>query len=470
MVRSNHDTELSSNNLTGSQADQPNASAHLEQSLDKDSGTTPSRRPLSGMARSMMWFFALLLTGSASAILGAALMIFAPVPSVSDAEPAEDKSLQAVLQNALGYRITRPINILVMGVDRVMDGDADADSVFEGRSDTLLLVRLDPIEETASILSIPRDTQVRVPGLGITKVNHANAYGGAELAAETVMRNFEGVPIDRYIRVDTDAFRELVDLVGGVEVFVPTRMEYTDETQGLYIDLEPGLQVLDGDQAEQFARFRQGGNGDIGRVQRQQQLLRALREQITRPATLPKVPQAIELIQQHIDTNMSFEELLAIASFGLQLDRDNLRMVMLPGRFSTPQESIASYWILDPESRTRLMRDYFDVVPTDVFMEVNDVDLNRLRIAIQNGTDTPDLSRQVARYLREQGFRNVYVIQDSPEALAETQVISQRGDLDSAQRLQALLQVGEVIPASTGDIGSDLTIRLGQDWTMPGVQ
>lgn len=397
-------------------------------------------------------------------------MIFAPVPSASDAESAEDKSLQAVLQNALGYRITRPINILVMGVDRVMDGDADADSVFEGRSDTLLLVRLDPIEETASILSIPRDTQVRVPGLGITKVNHANAYGGAELAAETVMRNFEGVPIDRYIRVDTDAFRELVDLVGGVEVFVPTRMEYTDETQGLYIDLEPGLQVLDGDQAEQFARFRQGGNGDIGRVQRQQQLLRALREQITRPATLPKVPQAIELIQQHIDTNMSFEELLAIASFGLQLDRDNLRMVMLPGRFSTPQESIASYWILDPESRTRLMRDYFDVVPTDVFMEVNDVDLNRLRIAIQNGTDTPDLSRQVARYLREQGFRNVYVIQDSPEALAETQVISQRGDLDSAQRLQALLQVGEVIPASTGDIGSDLTIRLGQDWTMPGVQ
>jgi len=116
------------------------------------------------------------------------------------------------------------------------------------------------------------------------------------------------VTVDRYVRVTTDAFKELVDLVGGVEVYVPERMYHKDVTQKLEIDLQEGWQNLNGDQAEQFARFRNQQYGDIGRVQRQQILLKALQQKIFSPTILPSLPKAVQVLQQYIDTNLSVEE------------------------------------------------------------------------------------------------------------------------------------------------------------------
>jgi len=414
-----------------------------------------------GFWKNLGWAIAIILTAATSTTLAALLMWFAPFIPHATAK-SSNPSLKGLVQGIVGYRVTRPVNILVMGIDEVPDAPAGSPELFAGRSDTMLLMRLDPEQNVVNVLSIPRDTQVRVPGIGITKINHANMEGGAELAAQTVAENFEGVSIDRYIRVDTSAFKDLVDLLGGVEVYVPSRMKYTDHTQKLYIDLEPGLQVLNGDQAEQFARFRHDATGDIGRVQRQQQLIRALREQVANPTILPKIPEIVQLLQSHIDTNMTMEEMLALANFGLQLERDNFRMVLLPGRFSRPDESVASYWILDPDGKARLMQEFFGVTPDSVLVESTSV--TRLSIAVQNATDSPRLGHEVARYLREQGFRNVYVVRDWPEVLLQTEVITQRGDLGSAQQLQSILQLGQVIPASTGDLESDLTIRVGEDW------
>jgi anionic cell wall polymer biosynthesis LytR-Cps2A-Psr (LCP) family protein len=132
------------------------------------------------------------------------------------------------------------------------------------------------------------------------------------------------VPIDRYVRVGTGAFEELVDLVGGVQIYVPKRMVYTDHSQGLYIDLQAGWQTLNGDQAEQFARFRGDAQGDIGRVQRQQMLLKALRERFTSPRIIPRLPQIIRVMLRYVDTNLSLEEVLALATFSLELDSDSL--------------------------------------------------------------------------------------------------------------------------------------------------
>ncbi|MEO1147212.1 MAG: LCP family protein [Cyanobacteria bacterium J06638_22] len=426
---------------------------------------SPRRSPR--IFRNMIWAIALVLTGLTSTFVGAGIALFASNPFASTdkniAEAGTEQSVADILRNAVGYQVNRPVNILVMGVDRVLDAPEDSAAVFSGRSDTMLLVRLDPATHTVNLLSIPRDTQVSIPDLGITKINHANWEGGAELAAQTVSENFDNVEIDRYVRVDTDAFQEIVDLVGGVEVYVPEPMQYTDVTQGLEIDLEPGLQVLNGDEAEQFARYRRGATGDIGRVQRQQQLLRALQTQVTRPSVIPQIPQAIELLQDHIDTNLSLEEMLAIANFAMGLERDNLQMVMLPGRFSTPGESIASYWILDPSSRARLMRDYFGADPVlDNYVEVQAV--THLSIAIQNSTDRPGLGRRVARALRDRGFEDIYVVRDSPEPLEQSELIVQRGDFENGRRLQSLLGIETLIPASTGHLGSDFTLRLGNDW------
>jgi LCP family protein required for cell wall assembly len=358
-----------------------------------------------------------------------------------------------------------------MGIDLPLDlpEGSSSNDVFAGRSDTMLLVHIDPTVGDVSVLSIPRDTQVEMPGLGIEKINYANAAGGPKLAAQTVSQTLNGVTIDRYVRVSTGAFRELVDLVGGIDVYVPERMEYTDNTQKLKIDLQPGQQQLNGAQAEQFARFRNDGNGDIGRVQRQQQVIRALKDKVSSPTMVGRLPQAIELFQKYIDTNLTMEEMLALANFGLDLNQDQFQMVMLPGRFSLPDESVASYWILDPIAKDEVMQEHFDV--SSVASVIQHHDRKDLRVAVQNASSNPQLGSQVGAYLESQGFSNVYVIEDWPEPQGKTQVIAQRGDLQSAKMVETVLGLGEVIPASTGDLQSDVTIRVGNDWTeQPRIQ
>jgi polyisoprenyl-teichoic acid--peptidoglycan teichoic acid transferase len=340
--------------------------------------------------------------------------------------------------------------------------------VFAGRSDTMLLVHLEPESGTINMLSIPRDTQVDIPDLGIEKINYANAAGGSKLAAQVVSRTLNGVTIDRYLRVSTGAFRELVNLVGGIDVNVPYRMEYTDNTQKLKIDLQPGQQTLNGEQAEQFARFRNDANGDIGRVQRQQQVIRALKDKISSPAMVTKLPQAIELFRQYIDTNLTVEEMLAIADLGLDLNQESFQMVMLPGRFSTAAESVASYWILDPAAKDQVMQEHFGV---SSLAAITQSDPKDLRVAVQNASGDPSLGGRISTYLQDQGFANVYVIEDLPEAQSQTQIIAQNGDLEAAKLLETTLGLGQIIPASTGDLQSDVTIRIGNDWAaQPRIQ
>lgn len=422
----------------------------------------PSKSPLfRWLTRSLI----LVTAAGASAVLGAAAVLFTPIAHsfVPPEQQDQNFSVLDLWRKGFRYEISRPVNILVMGIDRVPD--AEDEEIFEGRSDTMLLVRVDPETGTMNVLSIPRDTQVEIPGYGVTKVNHANAEGGARLAADVVSVNLGDVPIDRYVRVSTEAFKELVDLLGGVEVTVPYDMQYTDQTQGLDIDLRQGTQILSGDQAEQFARFRGDAYGDIGRVQRQQELIRALRDRIANPSFLPRIPQAVELMQTYIDTNLTMEEILALVDFGLDLDQDAFRMVMLPGRFSEPNEFIASYWLMDYNERDRVMADYFGIQPTDLATaDASAPSLKNLRIAIQNASDRPEVAGQVADYLLDKGFNNVYIVQDWPNQQEQTQIIVQRGNYAGATSLETVLGLGRVVSASTGDLESDFTIRVGEDW------
>lgn len=422
---------------------------------------TPERR-----GKWLLRGVALGLSTLVSATVGAVLMLMTPLPTAIAPQTSQKSfSFGDLWRQGFRYNITRPVNILVMGLDlplNLPDGKESSD-VFAGRSDTMLLVHLDPDTQSVSVLSIPRDTRVEDPTLGTEKINYANAVGGPKLSAQVVSRTLNGVSIDRYVRVSTGAFRELVDLVGGIEVYVPERMEYVDNTQKLKIDLQPGQQLLNGEQAEQFARFRNDENGDIGRVQRQQQVIRALREKISNPAMITRLPQAIELFQKYIDTNLSMEEMLALANMGMDLDKESFRMVMLPGRFSTPEESVASYWIVDSSAKDQVMQQYFNV--SSVAAVTQNHDYKTLRIAVQNASSNPQMGTQVATYLQAQGFPDVYVIEDWPDTQSQTQIIAQRGDLDSAHMLETVLGLGEVVPASTGDIQSDLTLRVGDDWT-----
>ena len=414
--------------------------------------------------KTIMWGIIFLTTATVSATLGAAFILIVPVGKRLDSQVQPSLSLKDLWDAGFRYQVTSPVNILVMGVDEVPNVPENSSKIFSGRTDTMLVVRVDPTQGVANVLSIPRDTRVEIPGNGVAKINHANIAGGARLAAHTVSYNLGGVPIDRYMRVSTAAFREMVDLVGGVEVLVPKPMYYQDRSQGLTIDLEAGWQTLDGAQAEQFARFRQDVYGDIGRVQRQQMLLKALRDRLTSPAIIPQLPQAIRILQRYIDTNLTLEEMLALANFALELEPEDLHMVMLPGSFSNPDEFVASYWILDREASNRVINQFFNTEAIALLSNSRQRLVSRLKIAVQNASGEPDVAREVAQHLQNQGFYNVYIMHDWPDTIHRTQVIAQKGDLDSAAILESVLGTGQVVSDSTGDLDSDLTLRVGKDW------
>jgi LCP family protein required for cell wall assembly len=413
--------------------------------------------------------FFLVFTAAISAAIGAITALLAPVEPPVISRVLNATGFNYTSSNRSGYRLSRPVNILILGIDRVPEAAANGPKIFEGRSDTILLLHLDPRDKSISLLSVPRDTQVEVPGISFSKISEANARGGVALVTRLVSSMLNNTRIERYVRVSSSAFRELVDLLGGVEVFVPRAMSYTDTAQKLKINLAQGWQTLNGEQAEQFARFRNDGLGDIGRIQRQQSLIQAIRNRLASPSVFVRLPQIVRLMQKYVDTNLNYEEILTLANFGLQLERDTFKMVMLPGSSSSKQGDLRSYWILDTVGVDRIITQYLnpgvpDFAQGRVRNPSESVLPKNLKIAVQNASSTPTTAKTVAEFLRKQGFFNVSVVQDSPLKQRQSQIIVQQGDLEAANLLQKALGSGKIEASSTGEINSDLTLRVGEDW------
>jgi LCP family protein required for cell wall assembly len=197
------------------------------------------------------------------------------------------------------------LNILIMGVD---DRPKEDDP---GRSDTLLVMTIDTESREASIISIPRDTRVRVKGLGWDKVNHAYLVGKETLTRQTT-ENFLGIPMDYYVKVNLDSFGRIVDAIGGVSIDVEKRMQYEDSWDHYVIDLQPGVQRLDGRTALQYVRYRDE-EGDIGRVARQQKFVRAVLAEVSSPAIILKAPNIIREVFASLDTDMPVGLMLGVA-------------------------------------------------------------------------------------------------------------------------------------------------------------
>ncbi|MEM8639636.1 MAG: LCP family protein [Cyanobacteria bacterium P01_G01_bin.54] len=367
-------------------------------------------------------------------------------------------------------RLTRPVNILVLGT-KVLTADVDVQASkelgyhglvdsFDGLADTMLLVRFDPNHFKLSVMSVPRDTKVQIPGYGEMKLNAANHHGGAALTARALSDLLNGITIDRYVRINVQGVEQLIDALGGVEVYVPKDMKYTDHSQHLYINLKQGQQHLNGEQAVQFLRFRQDRYGDIGRVQRQQVLMRAVVEQTLRPQTLLKIPKLFQVIQESIDTNLSVEEVAALAGFAANTEREDVQMLMLPGDFNGTGATGVSYWLPNAQGIQTMLAQHFNYG----FPGINGVNERYLRIAIQDSTGHPAAVTALRQQLGAAGYSNVFVSDRWQEPLSKTRIVAQRGDSITATELQTLLGIGEVRVESTGDLDSDITIQLGKDW------
>ena len=278
----------------------------------------------------------------------------------------------SITRNSLRLpELTRPVTVLVMGMSvltsdvrnlpsetQPLSYDAQVNS-FDGLSDVMLLLRFDPETEKINVLSIPRDTRVVMDGYGTLKINAANVKGGPAASAKLVSQLLEGVQIDRYVRVNIGGVQKLMDALGGVTVYVPKDMKYKDDSQHLYIDLKQGRQHLNGDQTLQLLRFRHDELGDIGRIERQQMVMRALMAQTLNPTTLARLPQILDVIQSHLDTNLSVEELVALVGFGVKTDRSKVQMLMVPGHANKTGRHDVSYWLPDYSRINKTMKQFF---------------------------------------------------------------------------------------------------------------
>ncbi|MEG1412612.1 MAG: LCP family protein [Acidaminococcaceae bacterium] len=236
-----------------------------------------------------------------------------------------------------GDRLSLKKNIVVMGVDE-RSGDA-------GRSDTLFVVMFDSKNDHVSLLSVPRDTMVKIPKHGWDKINHAFAYGGYRLTRQTV-EEFLGIQINNYVVIDFKGFKRIIDAIGGIDIVVEKAMYYEDPYDDLVIDLEAGPQHLDGEKAIQYVRYRDE-EGDIGRIKRQQQFIAAAYNKINSTQILTKVPAFIHELSSMIETDMPLTDMAMMgkAMHKTMKSQDGLSVATVPGEPVFIDE--VSYWVPD---------------------------------------------------------------------------------------------------------------------------
>lgn len=200
-----------------------------------------------------------------------------------------------------------PVSILLMGIE-----DYSTEGV-NGRTDSLMLITFNPKDERMKLLSIPRDTYVEIVGRGtMDKINHAHVFGGKEMTIDTVEK-FLDIPVDYYAAVDFDAFIEIIDILGGITVNVPFDFEEKTMAPGSrWVQFYEGPMELNGEEALAFARMRkQDPKGDIGRAERQQEIIKAIVDKATSFNTITKIDDIAETIGNNVETNMRITEGLA---------------------------------------------------------------------------------------------------------------------------------------------------------------
>ena len=222
-----------------------------------------------------------------------------------------------------------PFNVLILGGDKV-----------NKNSDTMMLLNFDAATCKINVMSIPRDTKVKIEK-SYHKINYAYPHGGIDLSARTVSELMD-VNIRYYVFVDTAAFRKIIDLLGGVEIDVPADMDYDDPTQNLHIHLKKGLQILDGDQSEKFIRFRDPNRwtreikkyydgSDLKRIEAQQYFVKELIRQKFTLQYITRMNSIINVIFENIETNFSLNEIVKLSGLVSKINGDSINFISMPG-------------------------------------------------------------------------------------------------------------------------------------------
>lgn len=279
----------------------------------------------------------IVLLAALAIFAGAGLRIYTLLHSGSKDIISEiEKNIDTSSKQYAALKEQGRFNILIIGEDDV-EGSR--------RADTVLFATIDIDDKNMRVVSLPRDTRVKIPGHGYQKLNHSFAYGGPDLLKAT-LEQYLDEPILYYVLLDYESFPSLVDKMGGVDIDVKKRMRYVDKAGGLNINIQPGRQHMDGETALHYVRFRKDALGDIGRVQRQQEFLKAMLKKAYDPRVIIKLPQITAEMFKVFKTDMSSTLAVQLAGFiQNELGRERIFFTILYGKAVTIDK--LSYWMGD---------------------------------------------------------------------------------------------------------------------------
>ena len=363
----------------------------------------------------------------------------------------------------------------------------------EAMTDTIMVAKYSPSTGNAALLSIPRDSFVGSNPNTATASDKINSkYQMSPQRTIDAVNELTGLNLKYYITVDTKALRDLVDAIGGVYFDVPIKMDYDDSSQDLYIHLEPGYQLLDGEKAEWLVRFRHNNNGtsysyeygdnDLGRMRTQREFLMAVAKQTLKLENITKVNDILNVIEQEVETNIDFDTMMEYAPALLNINADNIQTNMLPG---TPQycNGVAVY-LVDKDEAKDVVNELFltssntstndqeNTISNEVANEIQTGNTNKtsseintqkkFKIEILNGTGSQTKLNQAIDQLEAQGYE--VAKKGNTNITSSTTIINRtnnsKQDEDS---IIALLGTGDAI---TGEDNAkvDFTIILGRDY------
>lgn len=340
---------------------------------------------------------------------------------------------------------------LFLGTDEKLEANS--------RADTIMVISIDSKTGEVGVVSIPRDTRVWIQARQRwERINAAYAHGGAKMTMEAVS-HLLGVPVNYYVHTDFQGFKEMVDLLGGVEINVAKRMLYTDKAQGLEIDLYPGRQILTGEKALQYVRYRDR-LGDVslvdpfneqydGRVERQRQFLEALATKALSPASLIKIPQLIAQTFRIVDTNLPWEKVLNLSLSLSKFSTDHVKTAVLPG--DSQVVNGAWYWIVNEPKAKPLIDTIILGKPEP------------LKLVILNGNGRAGVAQEVADLLHNFGYTVMSHGNAEHFNYATTSIVVSSKDSERVKPLAEYLGASIQVADSAAQ---EVTVIIGKDFSM----
>lgn len=344
----------------------------------------------------LCWFF------GASALVGGILYTEHVVKPVAAGGGTHFSPTQVFEKEVVGQRVfgnNDRMNILILGID--YNHDSKGIVYTKGaRSDTMMVMSLSREGKFLNLVSIPRDTKVYLgDGYGYDKINAAYSFGGVE-QAKKVVSSFLGVPIHHHLVVKVTGAKKLVDVIGGLPIDVEKDLDYDDNWGNLHIHLKKGPQILNGEQAVGYARFRMDEEGDRGRIRRQQQVIKALGSRVKEPALAAKFMSIAEVVKETLDTDLKPLEMVDLASLYGDFDFKLMRSGAIVGDDAFDSNGTSFIEPYAPENERTVRR---------LLRSLDWVSKGDLRVRIYFKNASSEIAYRLADRLADSGFDGVQV-------------------------------------------------------------